>query len=212
MRINNIFKSIQGEGKYTGYPAVFIRLSGCTRSCDFCDTKYHKQGREIPTSKLVRIIKRFKPKIIVWTGGEPTIQLKGIREVIYKLPDNICNHLETNGDIICCEDFIISHALDNWFDYICVSPKTKKIAKKTYSFINKYPDYKDRLDIKVVTDLDKVGKDMVEYATILMPLTVDYNGPIDKEIERKVWKYCVKNNKRFSLRQHIKVWGNKKGV
>ena len=29
MRVNEIFYSIQGEGRYTGTPAIFIRLAGC---------------------------------------------------------------------------------------------------------------------------------------------------------------------------------------
>ena len=38
MRVNEIFYSIQGEGRYTGTPAIFIRLAGCNLRCDFCDT------------------------------------------------------------------------------------------------------------------------------------------------------------------------------
>lgn len=40
MRVNEIFYSIQGEGRYTGTPAVFIRLAGCNLRCDFCDTEH----------------------------------------------------------------------------------------------------------------------------------------------------------------------------
>lgn len=40
MLINEIYKSIQGEGKFIGTPSIFIRLSGCNLSCSWCDTKY----------------------------------------------------------------------------------------------------------------------------------------------------------------------------
>ena len=38
--INEIFKSIQGEGSYTGSPVMFIRLQGCSVGCAWCDTKH----------------------------------------------------------------------------------------------------------------------------------------------------------------------------
>ncbi|MDE7369022.1 MAG: 7-carboxy-7-deazaguanine synthase QueE, partial [Muribaculaceae bacterium] len=40
ININEIFYSLQGEGYWTGLPAVFIRLSGCNLKCDFCDTDH----------------------------------------------------------------------------------------------------------------------------------------------------------------------------
>ena len=39
-RINEIFYSLQGEGRNTGQAAVFIRFSGCNLHCSFCDTDF----------------------------------------------------------------------------------------------------------------------------------------------------------------------------
>ena len=39
-RINEIFYSLQGEGRNTGQAAVFIRFSGCNLHCTFCDTDF----------------------------------------------------------------------------------------------------------------------------------------------------------------------------
>lgn len=38
--INEIFQSIQGEGYFTGQPAIFIRLQGCDVGCSWCDTRH----------------------------------------------------------------------------------------------------------------------------------------------------------------------------
>ena len=40
VNISEIFDSVQGEGRFTGHPAVFIRLAGCSVNCSFCDTKH----------------------------------------------------------------------------------------------------------------------------------------------------------------------------
>ena len=48
MKINEIFYSIQGEGKWSGLPNIFIRTTGCNLRCLFCDTIYaYDAGKEI---------------------------------------------------------------------------------------------------------------------------------------------------------------------
>ena len=39
MKISEIFLSFQGEGVYSGIPAVFVRVGGCNLSCKWCDTE-----------------------------------------------------------------------------------------------------------------------------------------------------------------------------
>lgn len=186
---------MQGEGRYVGYPALFIRLSGCTRECCFCDTKYHKEGKEIDVNEIIEKINNSKYSIVIWTGGEPLLQFSKIKEIVEKT--NKQHHLETNGDLLK-EDIL------QCFDYICVSPKDLKTAEK----INKIKN--NNLDIKIVTDL-KLNKELIHFATMLMPLTTG-NKNKNKEIEQKIWRFCVKNNIRFCLRQHINVWWDKRGV
>ncbi|MEX3859654.1 7-carboxy-7-deazaguanine synthase QueE [Paraburkholderia sp. BR10923] len=38
--VNETFDSLQGEGGFTGTPALFIRMQGCDVGCPWCDTKH----------------------------------------------------------------------------------------------------------------------------------------------------------------------------
>ena len=51
-KINEIFYSIQGEGYFTGTPAVFVRFSGCNLRCPFCDTE-HKEGKMLSDDEII---------------------------------------------------------------------------------------------------------------------------------------------------------------
>lgn len=205
IKINEIFTGIQGEGKYAGTPMLFVRLSGCSRACSWCDTKYHKKGDFIETYDLVKIIKQTKCKIVCWTGGEPLIQREAITEVKEILePYNIQHHIETNGDLLSHQDLLS-------FWYYAISPKELKVAKRVSALIKKQ-DIKDLdYDIKVVYDGAKLGTNMLKYATMLMPFTT-YNKVKDLKIMKKVWNYALKNNKKFSPRLQYFVFGKKRGI
>ena len=198
MKVCEIFESIQGEGKFCGQPALFIRLSGCTRECSFCDSKYHIKGKEMSVKEVVSKIKKCGVNYVVWTGGEPMMQEDNIYDVILKT-NEIYHHLETNGDKLPqCPKF---------FSYIAFSPKEKRVQENVLAFcLATDVDW----DIKVVTDL-KLNENMIEDATILMPLTTEMPKR-DIEIQQDVWNYCVKNNIKYTPRIHRDVWGVKKGI
>lgn len=194
LKVNEIFESIQGEGKYTGCPALFIRLSSCNLNCSFCDTKYHKTGRFYPINQIVKIINKSKKQIVIWTGGEPTLQLDNILKVLDKTKK--IHHLETNG-------YKLTPEL-NRFSYISFSPKTIEDCKRIEKFVE---TLKSEFDIKIVTNLK--NKEMIKYATILMPLsTYDYR---QEEIAKKVWSYCVKKNIKYSGRLQL-LWNRKRSI
>ncbi len=100
MKVNEIFKSIQGEGIYIGTPMLFVRLTGCNLRCKWCDTKYaYTEGEEW---KLEDLLKKIEKKNMEWvciTGGEPLIQ-----DETYLLVDALLRKghkvlIETNGSV-----------------------------------------------------------------------------------------------------------------
>jgi len=113
-RLRSVFRSIQGEGRNTGRPATFIRFAGCNLNCPWCDT--HKSTMKILSlPELMSEVRRFGNRMVVVTGGEPTI-VPGLADVLEALrKDGHWIALETNGlrDIPELE----------LFDYVAVSPK-----------------------------------------------------------------------------------------
>lgn len=72
-KINEIFYSMQGEGYYTGKPAVFVRFSGCNLHCSYCDTQ-HTSFTELSDEDIVAEVMKYPADFVVLTGGEPTLQ------------------------------------------------------------------------------------------------------------------------------------------
>lgn len=200
MQISEMFESVQGEGKYAGMPVFFIRVSGCTRKCSFCDSKYHTKGKKMRASDIGDTILKSGKNTVIWTGGEPTLQITDIKLVMNYLKKKnaiVMHHLETNGDRK------IDYRL---FDYVCFSPKVLNMASRIKHMMKEI-DHKN-YDIKVVTDLE-LNKKMFKHATMLMPLSTN-DKKMDNKIEQDVWNYCNDNNIKFCLRQHVKVWGIRK--
>lgn len=142
MKVNEIFYSLQGEGRYTGTAAVFVRLSGCNLRCGFCDTR-HESFTELAEEAIVDEVSRYPARHVVITGGEPTLQLT--RSLIDKLHEaGKFVQIETNGSIALDPELVQA------IDWITCSPK-------------ELPVKIGRVDeLKVVYE----GQDMARYATM----------------------------------------------
>ena len=87
-RVNQIFYSLQGEGRNTGRAAAFVRFAGCNLRCPFCDTEFDSY-REMTADEILQEIAQLSSflsplsslhsplssRLVVLTGGEPTLQV-----------------------------------------------------------------------------------------------------------------------------------------
>ena len=120
MRINEIFTSIQGEGFFTGVPAVFVRTSGCNLKCSFCDTN-HESGEEMSIEAILKEVAKSNIRHIVITGGEPTLQPELPQLVEQLHAKGYFIQIETNG----------TRPVPTLIDWVTCSPKSlTKIAVK----------------------------------------------------------------------------------
>ncbi len=94
-KVNDIFYTLQGEGFYTGVPAIFIRFAECNLRCDFCDTDF-KESLEMTLGDLEMTLAQYPAKHVVLTGGEPSLQTD--EELLQMLhAEGYYVQIETNG-------------------------------------------------------------------------------------------------------------------
>lgn len=101
LKVSEIFRSIQGESTFQGWPCTFIRLAGCNLSCNYCDTDYAKNtGQNLTIEDIIDKTKQFSTSgFVEITGGEPLLQEETI-ELSSKLFDEGFQVLiETNGSL-----------------------------------------------------------------------------------------------------------------
>ncbi len=100
LRVNEIFKSIQGESSYAGTPCVFVRLTGCNLRCSYCDTTYaYDEGTEMSVSEILSTIKGYNCKNVCITGGEPLLQSSIIKLIDLLKTSHYKIFVETGGSI-----------------------------------------------------------------------------------------------------------------
>lgn len=117
MKINEIFYSLQGEGRLAGTPAVFVRFSGCNLACPFCDTD-HKKGKQMSEEDIVKEVSRYRCEWVVLTGGEPALQVtENLIDKLHKSGKKVA--IETNG----------TKEIKGFPDWVTCSPKDKFCKK-----------------------------------------------------------------------------------
>lgn len=118
-KVNELFQTIQGEGMFTGVPAVFVRLQGCDVGCAWCDTKHTWDINPDKQSDLNRLTDRsnesdrwalvsaqeivneinrlgYTANLIVITGGEPCMaDLRALTHLLHEY--DFQTQVETSG-------------------------------------------------------------------------------------------------------------------
>jgi organic radical activating enzyme len=124
--ITSIFRSLQGEGHFYGYPTTFIRFAGCSvLNCAIraeCDEAPWKAAATMDAREIVQAVRRESPAgIVCLTGGEPSDHnLIPIVDALRSAGFSI--HIETSG----------ARSLEGMpFEWKTVSPKTPDFVERT---------------------------------------------------------------------------------
>jgi len=196
--VNEIFRSIQGEGYHAGTPAIFIRLAGCNLSCPWCDTD-HSEKERLTAKEILARVHALEPSsatisMVVLTGGEPTIH------PLIPLLDELKNHyvaIETNGAL---PSELVHLRRDRLLlDWVTISPKEEPTNEILQIFKWNASEIKVVLDgtydpTIFETDLWIAPK------LYIQPLSEDYGPAVDFVLAHPRWKLSVQLQKVIKVR------------
>lgn len=185
LNVKEIFYSLQGEGGRQGEASIFIRLSGCNLNCDFCDTDF-SGGKDMKVGEIAAFIKQFPCEWIVWTGGEPTLQLTDEIIAFFK-KEGFLQAIESNGH----------RKLSDLLDYKVISPKgNTDYAKK----IN--PEV-DEIRLPVIAGMEIPPIESLPWALYYFLSPVFTENPSETKANINYCVEKIKENPRWRLSLQI---------
>jgi 7-carboxy-7-deazaguanine synthase len=225
MIVNEIFYSIQGEGKLAGVPSVFIRLAGCPLRCKWCDTKYAWPptcGDEMTIEQVKTEAAKHPASHVVITGGEPFATEELMKLTVELANANFHITIETNGleytEGLKCNLMSISPKLANSIpDDPELSEEHKKHIGDLTAIQQLMDNYKYQLKFVVDTpaDLNDIAecieklKNVNPYNVSLMPQATTRAEYITKS--QLLAEVCKRTGFALSPRLQVLLWEGQKG-
>lgn len=203
LEIQEIFSTFQGEGLYTGWPAIFIRLGGCNLACDFCDTEF-EQYQSIPIVSLVEEVERLNggrqphTRLVVITGGEP------FRQPIAPLCSALLGagyrvQIETNGTLY--------RDIPEGVDIVCSPKNTGKgyqpLREDLLARITALKFIISAVDERY-NHVAEIGQTAYNIPVYVQPMDV-YNREQNRKNHQFTLELARKHGYRISLQTH-KIW------
>lgn len=206
--INEIYKSINGEGPLQGYPVVILRLMGCNLRCHYCDTKYaYFEGEKVTFKNLLKKIDSFKVKNVLITGGEPLCQTSVAEFAKILIQKDFKVSLETNG----------TYPISDFPKEVVkiVDVKTPSSGYENYFFEKNLLslDEKDCLKFVLSTKKDYIwAKEFLKKKSNIRCEVLFC--PVYKKLTlRKLAEWILKDNLyvKVSFQLHKLLWGERRG-
>ena len=205
MRITEIFHSIQGESSHAGKPCVFVRLTGCSLRCVWCDTKYSYSGGTVMSlNEVVSAIATYPTQLVEITGGEPLEQDDAYPLMDALLAKHYTVMLETGGHIAVDR---VPKSVIKIIDVKCPdSGEGHTFCRKNLELAQPHDEFK----FVIASRKDyEWSRDVVRLEFKGMPNTVLFS-PVHGELDPKTLSEWVLSDGipvRVQLQLHKYIWG-----
>lgn len=225
LRLTEIFHSIQGEGTTVGLPTTFVRLTGCSLRCSWCDTTYSfTGGSDWTVEQVMERLAPIKTKRVCVTGGEPLDQMDGAVALMERLlSEGYEVILETSGaiDIGRAVKLAPRERLQVSMDVKCPASNMQKRHRwENLALLAPHDQLKfvlsDRRDYDYARDV--LAKHDVACEVLLQPMwpSPDPVGPTRVEGEKATlaavadWVLADGLDVRVGTQLHKVIWGHEK--
>ena len=204
LKVNEIFKSIQGESTHSGLPCIFIRLTYCNLRCTYCDTEYaFHEGNDMSIAQILDYIKPMGTKLVEVTGGEPMLQDNTISLMQELLKNKYDVLLETSGAISLKD---VPKEVTKIVDFKC--PSSAMTDKNLWSIIDELNN-KDEIKF-VIGNLEDYEwtKSKINKYNLNKKWTVLFSPVFGKISLEKLANFILKDNLkvRLQLQMHKYIW------
>ncbi|MBQ9406616.1 MAG: 7-carboxy-7-deazaguanine synthase QueE [Desulfovibrio sp.] len=207
--VNEVFRSVQGEGAWTGTPALFIRLQGCSVGCPWCDTAYAQDL--LPQNRLpdedAQVLRKAEPNAaytcaheawlvraalnmlgavrhVVLSGGEPCAQpLFGLADTLLRSGCSV--QLETSGtETLNCPSGV----------WVTLSPKARHVQPANWARADEI-----KLPVRHMEDVQRHAASLAKLAPEKIRLQPVSQDAAATEL---CVRLCLERNWRLSLQTH----------
>ncbi|MFI5180793.1 MAG: radical SAM protein [Thermoanaerobaculia bacterium] len=211
--VTEIFRSLQGESTWAGLPCTFVRLTGCSLRCVWCDSAYaFSGGTPMTVEQVLRRVASLAVPLTEITGGEPLEQ-----DGFFSLAEALCDRgytvlVETGGHVsterldprvvtildVKCPGSGMDGAND-------LSNLARLGPRDEVKFVvADRRDFDFAMDLIVRHDLDS------RHTVLISPVFAGDHSPVAADVAE--WVRDCDRKLRLNLQIHKFLWGDKPGT
>ena len=209
LRITEVFLSLQGEARDSGWPTVFVRLTGCPLRCTYCDTAYAFHGGQWRSiDSLIAQVRDLGVRHVCVTGGEPLAQKRCLILLARLCDAGYEVSLETSGALDVAEvDARVSRVVDL---------KTPGSKEQHRNLLENIPLLTQKDQVKFVicdrADYDWARTILAEHR-LAERCEVLFSPSYTQLAARELAEWILADHLpvRFQMQLHKQLWGEQEG-